>query len=239
MILQINDLVKRFGDKVALDIPELYIEEGAILGLVGNNGAGKTTLFRMILDLLKADSGTVLSKGNDVSKSEEWKSYTGSFIDNRFLIEFLTPEEFFYFVGETYGMDKPQVDAALIQFNRFMNNEILGQKKYIRNFSAGNKQKIGIMAAMMIRPEILILDEPFNFLDPSSQIEIRDMILKLNKERGTTILISSHNLNYTTDISTRVVLLEKGLILKNNLNSEETIRELNDYFIQKASHEVE
>jgi len=238
-MLHINNLVKRFGDKVALNIPELYIEEGTVLGLVGNNGAGKTTLFRMILDLLKADSGTVLSKGVDVSKSEDWKSYTGSFIDNRFLIEFLTPEEFFYFVGETYSMDKAQVDAALIQFSRFMNNEILEQKKYIRNFSAGNKQKIGIMAAMMIRPEVLILDEPFNFLDPSSQIEIRDMILKLNKEHGTTVLISSHNLNYTMDISTHVVLLEKGVVLKNNLNSEETIRELNDYFIQKASHEVE
>ncbi|MDL2323434.1 ATP-binding cassette domain-containing protein [Bacteroidales bacterium OttesenSCG-928-A17] len=238
-MIQINNLVKRFGDKIALDIPELYIEEGAILGLVGNNGAGKTTLFRLILDLLKADSGMVLSKGVDVSKSEDWKSYTGSFIDNRFLIEFLTPEEFFYFVGETYGMDKDQVDKALLPFGRFMNDEILGQKKYIRNFSAGNKQKIGIMAAMMIRPEILILDEPFNFLDPSSQIEIRDMILKMNKEYGTTVLISSHNLNYTTDISTRVVLLEKGLVLKNQPNSEETIRELNDYFIQKASYEVE
>ena len=239
MILQINNLVKRFGDKVALDISEMYIEEGTILGLVGNNGAGKTTLFRMILDLLKTDSGAVWSKGIDVSKSEDWKSYTGSFIDNRFLIEFLTPEEFFYFVGETYGMDKDQVDTALLPFTRFMNNEILGQKKYIRNFSAGNKQKIGIMSAMMIRPEILILDEPFNFLDPSSQIEIRDMILKLNKESGTTVLISSHNLNYTTDISTRVVLLEKGSILKNNPNSSETIRELNQYFIQKANYEQE
>jgi ABC-type multidrug transport system, ATPase component len=237
MILQINNLTKSFGDKIALDIPDLNIEESAILGLVGNNGAGKTTLFRMILDLLKADSGTVLSKGGDVSKSEDWKSYTGSFIDNRFLIEFLTPEEFFYFVGETYGMNRDGVDEALLPFSRFMNGEILGQKKYIRNFSAGNKQKIGIMSAMMIRPEILILDEPFNFLDPSSQIEIRDMILKLNKESGTTVLISSHNLNYTTDISTRVVLLEKGIVLKNNLNSEETIKELNEYFIQKASRE--
>lgn len=238
-MIQINNLVKRFGSKVALDIPELHIEEGAILGLVGNNGAGKTTLFRMILDLLKADSGTVLSKGKDVSKSEDWKSYTGSFIDNRFLIEFLTPEEFFYFVGETYNMNKEQVNSALAPFARFMNAEIFGQKKYIRNFSAGNKQKIGIMAAIMIRPEVLILDEPFNFLDPSSQIEIRDIILRLNKEQGTTVLISSHNLNYTTDISTRVVLLEKGLILKNNPNSEDMIRELNDYFILKASYEEE
>jgi ABC-2 type transport system ATP-binding protein len=231
MELQIKDLVKRFGNKTALDISELNIQKGTLLGLVGNNGAGKTTLFRLILDLLKADNGYVLTKGVDVSKSEDWKNYTGSFIDNRFLIDFLTPEEYFYFIGDTYGMKKEEVNERLDYFNRFMNDEILGQKKYIRNFSAGNKQKIGIMAAMMVHPEILILDEPFNFLDPSSQIEIRNMILALNKDYQTTILISSHNLNYTTDISDRVVLLEKGIILKNRENSPETIKELNDYFI--------
>ena len=235
MELQIKDLVKRFGDKTALNISELNIEKGTLLGLVGNNGAGKTTLFRLILDLLKADSGCVLSKDIDVSKSETWKSYTGSFIDNRFLIEFLTPEEFFYFVGECYGMNNETVQERLRPFSRFMNDEILGQKKYIRNFSSGNKQKIGIMAAIMIRPEILILDEPFNYLDPSSQIEIRDMILKLNKEFQTTVLISSHNLNYTTEISDRLVLLEKGLILIDKRNSPEVIEELNNYFIQKAN----
>ena len=235
MEIQIKDLVKRFGDKTALNISELNIAKGTLLGLVGNNGAGKTTMFRLILDLLKADSGYVLSKNTDVSKSEEWKTYTGSFIDNRFLIEFLTPEEYFYFVGECYGMNKETVNERLQAFTRFMNDEILGQKKYIRNFSSGNKQKIGIMAAIMIQPEILILDEPFNFLDPSSQIEIRDMILKLNKELQTTVLISSHNLNYTTEISDRLVLLEKGLILIDQSNSPEIIKELNNYFIQKAN----
>ncbi|GHV57454.1 ATP-binding protein [Bacteroidia bacterium] len=234
MELQINNLVKRFGDKIALDIPELQIEKGTLLGLVGNNGAGKTTLFRLILDLLKADSGHILSKGVDVSQSEDWKNDTGSFIDNRFLIEFLTPEEYFDFVGETYQLGKDDLQERLSRFSRFMNGEILGQKKYIRNFSAGNKQKIGIIAAMMIQPEVLILDEPFNFLDPSSQIEIRNMILKMNQEQGTTVLISSHNLNYTTDISNRVVLLEKGIILKDMHNSQEAIAELNEYFIQKA-----
>ncbi|MDR3220343.1 MAG: ABC transporter ATP-binding protein [Dysgonamonadaceae bacterium] len=237
MEIQIKDLVKRFGDKTALDIPELSIEKGSLLGLVGNNGAGKTSLFRMILDLLKADSGYVLSKGLDVSKSEDWKSYTGSFIDNRFLIEFLTPEEYFYFVGGTYGLNKESVDERLRPFARFMNDEIMGQKKYIRNFSAGNKQKIGIMAAIMIHPEVLILDEPFNFLDPSSQIEIRDIILRLNKESETTVLISSHNLNYTTEISNRIILLEKGLIKIDKHNSPEAIEELNNYFIQRANSE--
>ncbi|GHT74393.1 ATP-binding protein [Bacteroidia bacterium] len=238
MEIQVKNLVKRFGDKTVLDIPELEIKKGTLLGLVGNNGAGKTTLFRLILDLLKAEEGFILSNGVDVSKSEDWKIYTGAFIDNRFLIEFLTPEEYFYFVGETYGLNKNVVDERLQTFGRFMNEEILGQKKYIRNFSAGNKQKIGIIAAMMIQPEVLILDEPFNFLDPSSQIEIRNMILKLNKENQTTVLISSHNLNYTTEISDRVVLLEKGVVLKDRENSLEAIAELNDYFVQKAGYET-
>ena len=238
MELQIKNLVKRFGDKTALNISELNIAKGSLLGIVGNNGAGKTTLFRLILDLLKADDGYVLSNDVDVSKSEAWKAYTGSFIDNRFLIEFLTPEEYFYFVGECYGMNKETVHERLKPFTRFMNDEILEQKKYIRNFSSGNKQKIGIIAAIMIQPEILILDEPFNFLDPSSQIEIRDMILKLNKEMQTTVLISSHNLNYTTEISDRIVLLEKGLILIDKSNSTEVIEELNNYFIQKANFEL-
>lgn len=234
-MLKINNLTKKFGDKIALDIPEMSIEKGTLLGLVGNNGAGKTTFFRLILDLLKADSGNVLFDGIDVSRSEAWKARTGAFIDNRFLIEFLTPEEYFDFVGENYGLNKETVAERLNSFSRFMNNEILGQNKYIRNFSAGNKQKIGIMAAMIIRPELLILDEPFNFLDPSSQIEIRDTIRRLNDETGATVLISSHNLNYTTDISTRLVLLERGLVKKDSDNSPEAIAELNSYFVEQAN----
>jgi ABC-2 type transport system ATP-binding protein len=234
MELQINNLVKRFGEKVALNIPELNIEKGTLLGLVGNNGAGKTTLFRLLLDLLKADSGEVLNKGVNVAQSEDWKNYTSAFIDNRFLIDFLTPEEYFAFIGDTYGWNKEEVSERLSVFAGFMNDEILGQKKYIRHFSAGNKQKIGIMAAMMTQPEILILDEPFNFLDPSSQIEIRNMIRQINQEKQTTVLISSHNLNYTTDISTRVILLEKGEIVKDIPNSPEAIADLNDYFVQRA-----
>ena len=231
MIIEIKDLKKIFGEKTPVDIPELTVEAGSLIGLVGNNGAGKTTLFRLMLDLLKADSGYVLSDGADVSKNEKWKEYTGSFIDSRFLIDFLTPEEFLYFVGETYDMNKDVVDDHLIPFTRFMNGEILGQKKYIRDFSSGNKQKIGIIAAMMIAPKILILDEPFNFLDPSSQIEIRNLIATMNREHQTTVFISSHNLNYTTDICSRVILLEKGLIIKDLKNSAEAIEELNAYFL--------
>lgn len=234
-MIHIEALQKQFGEKIAIDIPQLHVEAGSLVGVVGNNGAGKTTLFRLMLDLLKADNGFVQSEGVDVSKDENWKKYTGSFLDARFLIDFLTPEEFLYFVGETYRMSKEVVDARLASFTRFMNDEILGQKKYIRNFSAGNKQKIGIIAAMMVEPRVLILDEPFNFLDPSSQLEIRNLIAEVHQQKQTTVFISSHNLNYTTDICDRIILLEKGVIIKDMINSEAAIAELNAYFMGKVS----
>ena len=165
----IDKLKKNFGEKIAVDIEHYEINQGDMLGLVGNNGAGKTTLFRIMLDLLKADDGKVIINDIDVSQSEDWKSITGAFIDNGFLIDYLTPEEYFYFIGKMYGLKKEEVDERLIPFERFMSGEVIGHKKLIRNYSAGNKQKIGIISAMLHYPQLLILDEPFNFLDPSSQ----------------------------------------------------------------------
>lgn len=231
MKITIDNLLKTFGEKKAIDIENYVINEGDILGLVGNNGAGKTTLFRLTLDLLQADKGSVCIDDIDVSKSEEWKNFTGAFIDEGFLIEYLTPEEYFYFIGKMYGLNKETVDKRLEPFHRLMNNEIMGQKKFIRNFSAGNKQKIGIISAMLHHPQLLILDEPFNFLDPSSQSLIKHLLKEYNKNTGATILISSHNLNHTTDICPRIALLENGVIIRdiqNENNSAE--KELEDYF---------
>lgn len=230
-MITINELQKRFGEKIAVDINSYTINPGEMIGLVGNNGAGKTTLFRLILDLLKADKGNVTIKDIDVSKNEEWKTFTGAFIDDGFLIDYLTPEEYFYFVGKMNGMKKEAVDERLATFERFMNGEVMGQKKYIRNFSAGNKQKIGIVSAMLHQPELLILDEPFNFLDPSSQSIIKQLLKKYNEETHATILISSHNLSHTVDICPRIALLEHGVIIKdikNENNSAE--KELEEYF---------
>lgn len=231
MKITIDNLLKTFGEKKAIDIENYVINESDILGLVGNNGAGKTTLFRLTLDLLQADKGSVCIDDIDVSKSEEWKNFTGAFIDEGFLIEYLTPEEYFYFIGKMYGLNKETVDERLEPFHRLMNNEIMGQKKFIRNFSAGNKQKIGIISAMLHHPQLLILDEPFNFLDPSSQSLIKHLLKEYNKNTGATILISSHNLNHTTDICPRIALLENGVIIRdiqNENNSAE--KELEDYF---------
>lgn len=230
-MVTIDHIQKNFGSKKAVNIEHYIINSGEMLGLVGNNGAGKTTLFRLMLDLLKSDEGHILINGTDVSQSEEWKSGTGAYIDESFLIDYLTPEEYFYFVGKMSGLSKETVNERLVRFDRFMNGEVMEQKKYIRNFSAGNKQKIGIISAMIHQPELLILDEPFNFLDPSSQSVIKHLLKKYNEETGATVLISSHNLNHTVDICPRIALLENGTILRDLENTDGSAeKELENYF---------
>lgn len=181
MILNINNLTKSFKQLEVLNIPQLFVSKGEIVGVIGNNGAGKTTLFRLCLDLLKVDSGTVFIEKQDVSHSELWKKSTSAFVDKHFLIDFLTPEEYFYFTGDLYGINKNEIDSVLTDFIPFMGNEILNKKKYISKFSKGNKQKIGIIGAMLVRPQLLILDEPFNFLDPSSQIIMKRLLQEYNR----------------------------------------------------------
>ncbi len=239
-MIQINNLQKKFGAKTAVNIDNYIINQGDMLGLVGNNGAGKTTLFRLILDLLQADRGNVTINDIDVCKSEDWKNFTGAFIDDGFLIDYLTPEEYFHFIGKMYGLKKEEVDERIAPFERFMNGEVMGQKKFIRNFSAGNKQKIGIISAMLHHPQLLILDEPFNFLDPSSQSIIKQLLKKYNEEHRATVIISSHNLNHTVDVCPRIALLEHGVIIRdiqNENNSAE--KELEAYFNVSVEEAVE
>ena len=230
-MITISNIKKAFGKTVASDIPSFVINDGDILGLVGNNGAGKTTLFRMILDLLKPDEGQVTINDVNPAESEEWKDWTGAYIDDSFLVDFLTPEEFFAFLGKINNIPQEEVDARLQPFERLAGGEIFGQKKLIRNLSAGNKQKVGIMSALLLRPKLVILDEPFNFLDPSSQNILKHILTDYNRETGATILISSHNLAHTIDISTRIALLEKGQIIRDLPNAEGNARdELENYF---------
>ncbi len=230
-MITIKNLKKAFGETVACDIPEFTVNKGDILGLVGNNGAGKTTLFRMLLDLLKPDEGQVALDGINPAEDETWKAWTGAYIDEGFLIDFLTPEEYFAFLGKITNMTQEQVDDRLKDFDRLAAGEIFGQKKLIRNLSAGNKQKVGIMSALFNKPQLVILDEPFNFLDPSSQNTLKHVLTRYQQVTGATILISSHNLQHTVDISTRIALLEKGRILKDMPNEEESARaELENYF---------
>lgn len=246
MKIDIKHLVKSFGEKTAIDIPEFSIQQGEILGLVGNNGAGKTTLFRLMLDLLQADEGEVVftpqaatpespSTPINPALSEDWKSITGAYIDEGFLIDFLTPEEYLDFIAKIN--DEEAIDweniaeSAIGKYLPFTNGEIFGQKKYIRHFSAGNKQKIGILSVLFTQPQLVILDEPFNFLDPSGQNILKKMLVDYHDSTGATILISSHNLQHTVDISTRIALLEHGKIIEDLPNENASAKEaLEEYF---------
>jgi ABC-2 type transport system ATP-binding protein len=230
-MIKIEGLKKHFGDTCACDIPSFTINNGNILGLVGNNGAGKTTLFRLLLDLLKADEGSVTIDNINPAESEEWKNSVGAHIDEGFLIDFLTPEEYFSFLGKISGMTQTDVNHRLEDFERFAGGEIFGQKKLIRNLSAGNKQKVGIISALLRKPQTVILDEPFNFLDPTSQLVLKHLISDYARETHATVIISSHNLQHTVDISTRIALLEHGQIIRDLSNVEgSATAELQEYF---------
>lgn len=235
MKIYINNLKKTFGPKVAVDIEEFQVNDGEILGLVGNNGAGKSTLFRLMLDLIKADNGHVRmqcgDENVDVTETERWKDWTGAYVDEGFLIDYLTPDEYFDFIAKISNMSAQECAELLEKFHTFLAGEILGQKKLIRNLSAGNKQKVGIVAAMLLRPQLLILDEPFNFLDPSSQGAMKHLLTQYNRETGATILVSSHNLQHTVDISPRIALMESGHIIRSIDNQNgEAKAELENYF---------
>ena len=244
-MIKINNLKKQFGETCACDIPSFTVNKGDILGLVGNNGAGKTTLFRLLLDLLKADEGHVTymlpasqDEGMGVrtvavnpAESEAWKQDVGAYIDDGFLIDFLTPEEYFAFLGKVSGIKQAEVEERLKVYERFANGEVFGHKKLIRNLSAGNKMKVGIISALFRHPKIVILDEPFNFLDPTSQVLLKHLLRDYARQNGSTVIISSHNLQHTIDISTRIALLEHGQIIRDLPNNEGSASaELQEYF---------
>jgi len=227
-MIEINNLQKFYNYQPVLDLPSISIHKGEIIGIVGNNGAGKTTLFSLILDLIKASKGSVTSKGEDVSKSEEWKKYTSAFIDESFLIGFLTPDEYFEFVGNLYNLSKTDVHNFTTQFEFIFNGEISGQKKYIRDLSKGNQKKVGIVGALLGNPEVVILDEPFSNLDPSTQLRVRTLIKDYSANR--TFLVSSHDLNHIAEVCTRIIILEKGKLVKDVQRSEISTEELVAFF---------
>jgi len=224
------DLSKKYGKKTVLNIPSLEIPKGQSFGLVGNNGAGKTTYFNLILDLIKPTTGKVLNNDIQVNTSEDWKPFTSAFIDESFLIGYLTPEEYFDFIARLRGVNQVDLTAFLKQFEELFNDEILGQKKYLRDLSKGNQKKAGIVAALIGQPEVVILDEPFANLDPTTQIRLKKTLKTINEESSSTLLISSHDLGHITEVCERIVVLNKGEIIKDLKTSEETLRELEHFF---------
>ena len=236
-MIETENLSKVYGKRKVLNIPSLTIPKGETFGLVGNNGAGKTTYFSLLLDLIEPSSGFVSINNVKVNQSEEWKNHVSAFIDESFLIGYLTPEEYFYFLGELRGQNKADVDLFLKQFEDFFNGEILKAGKYIRDLSKGNMKKVGIVGALIGNPEIIVLDEPFANLDPSTQIKLKYLIRKWSQNEQVTFLISSHDLAHTTEVCNRIVVLNKGEVVHDIETNMETLKVLEQYFAEQVSFE--
>ncbi len=229
-MIETQNLVKQYNGVTVLSLPQLQINSGESFGLVGNNGAGRTTFFSLVLDLIEATAGKVFSNGVEVKQSEHWKRYTGSYLDERFLIDFLTPEEYFDFVAKVYGLAQIAMEDFLESFADFFNDEILGTNKYIREFSRGNQKKIGLAAALLPKPEVLILDEPFPHLDPTSVFRLKKILQDFHHKHKATVLISSHDLNHVTEVCERIAILEKGVIIHDLKTDGSTLEKLQAYF---------
>lgn len=229
-MITVSNLSKSYKGVQVLNIENLEITKGQSFGLVGNNGAGKTTFFSLLLDLIEPTTGYIKSKDILVHESEDWKPFTAAFIDESFLIGYLTAEEYFYFIGELRGQSKSDVDEFVKQFEEIFNDEILGKKKYLRDLSKGNQKKAGIVAALIGNPEIVILDEPFANLDPTTQIRLKTMLKGLVQNKDMTLLVSSHDLGHVTEVCERIVVLEKGDVVKDIRTSTETLKELESHF---------
>jgi ABC-2 type transport system ATP-binding protein len=229
-MITVHQLTKTYGSATVLNLGDLEIPKGQSFGLVGNNGAGKTTFFSLLLDLIQPTTGHIINNGVQVDASEAWKPFTSAFIDETFLIGYLTPEEYFYFIGELRGQNKADVDQLLGGFEDFFHGEILGQKKYLRDLSKGNQKKVGIVASFIGRPEVIILDEPFANLDPTTQIRLKGIIKEMAATKEVTILVSSHDLIHVTEVSERIVVLNKGEIVRDIRTATETLKELEAFF---------
>jgi lantibiotic transport system ATP-binding protein len=208
-IVETKKLTKRFGKEYAVADLEMKIPRGEIYGFLGPNGAGKTTTIRMLLGLMKPTAGSVQVFGKDLRKDRiNILNKVGSLVENPSYYPHLTANENLEALRKIYGVPKTRI-AEVLETVRLSD---VGNKK-VKGFSLGMKQRLGIAASLLNSPELLILDEPTNGLDPSGIIEIRNLIKRLPKEYGMTILISSHLLSEIDQIATTVGIVSKGKMI--------------------------
>lgn len=224
-ILEINNLCKNYGKNMILDSVNIKVDRGDIYGLVGNNGAGKTTIMRAILGHILYDSGSIKlfgkEKANDI---ENVRRKVGALIEEPGFYPNLTAKQNLEYYRLQFGIPRKQTVYDVL--------EKVGLKdatnKKFKKFSMGMRQRLGIALSIMHSPELLVLDEPINGLDPSGIIEIRNLLLKLNRERNTTIIISSHILAELSNIATKYAFINKGKIVE-EISSDELLKKCNEF----------
>jgi ABC-2 type transport system ATP-binding protein len=234
-MITVSNLSKTYKDTTVLSIESLELSKGEIIGLVGNNGAGKTTFFSLLLDLIKPSTGYIENNLIRVDQSESWKSNTAAFIDESFLIGYLTPEEYFSFIAGLRNINKADLNTFLDRFSTFFNEEILGKNKYIRDLSKGNQKKVGIAAAFIGAPELVILDEPFANLDPRAQMQLQNLIREINQDLKCSIFVSSHDLLHVSELCKRILILNKGELVKDANREEISLDTLRAFFTEEIA----
>lgn len=232
-VLEVKQVTKQYGQQYALDHVSLSIQKGDIYGLIGKNGAGKTTLLKTISRLIHANSGTVSVFGSQNSK--EWNEALrkiGTVIETPVAYNQMTAYQNLNYYCKVHQIAKP--DQLIKETLAYVGLSNTGKKKF-RNFSLGMKQRLGIAIAILGRPDLLILDEPINGLDPVGIQEFREMVKRLNQELGITIIISSHILSELYLVATRFGFINQGHFIK-ELSKEEFNRESGDYIILKTDN---
>lgn len=225
-ILKTNSLTKVYGTRKVVDGVSMTINKGDIYGFIGKNGAGKTTFMRMILSLTSVTNGEVeLFDGKSIL---EVGNKIGSLIEAPGLYKNATAYENLKRFSILYGADESKINEIL----KFVNLDNTGNKK-AKDFSLGMRQRLGIAIALLGEPEFLVLDEPINGLDPAGIKEIRDVILKLNKELGITFLISSHLLDELAKVVTKYGIINNGVLLE-EVSAKELINKCKSKLIIKT-----
>ncbi len=234
IILETNNLEKKYKNFRVLNHTNIHIEKGAIYGLIGKNGAGKTTLIRIICGLQEPTSGNYTIYGVDYSSNNiiSVRKRMGAIIEVPSIYGEMTAKDNLIEQYKLVGMPTLEGIDELLKLVGLSNT---GRKK-AKNFSLGMKQRLGIAIALASNPDFLILDEPINGLDPQGIIEIRELILKLNKEKRITILISSHYLDELAKIATHYGFLDNGSIIK-EISSEELKKKMEHKFILKVDNQ--
>lgn len=217
-ILKLENVCKDFSKGFKLKNINISLYEGEIVGYLGPNGAGKTTTIKLIMNALKRDSGNIYLFKKNIEKNDvTFRKHIGFMPESGVPYEFLTAREYLNFLASVYGIEsskrKLKIEELLNAFN------LSDQKKQMRTFSKGMKQKVLFMSAIIHNPEILILDEPFNAIEPSTAMLMKNILFEMKSE-GKSILFSSHILEIVEKIATRVILINRGEMVGEGMVSD-------------------